>query len=78
MAEQSCEYSDSWFGQWPYSEKNVKGFTFCAKWLGFEESVKDPPAAKDLPRMRKDLSQENLEFYENFESGLGRKEWCAF
>ena len=52
----------------------MKGFTFCAKWLGFEESVKDPPAAKDLPRMRKDLSQENLEFfYENFESGLEEK-----
>ena len=36
--------------------------------------MKDPPAAKDLPRMRKDLSQENLEFfYENFESGLEEK-----
>ena len=71
MAEQTSQYSNPWFGQWPFSESNVKGFEFCATWLGFDETVKDPPAVKDLPRLRKDLSQENLEILDEKTEGSG-------
>ena len=72
MAEQTSQYSNPWFGQWPFSESNVKGFEFCATWLGFDEKVKDPPAVKDLPRLRKDLSQENLEILDEKTEGSGK------
>ena len=61
-SEDSSQYDDAWFGQWSFSESNVMGFATLATWLGFEDAVKAPPAPKDLPRLRKDLSQENLEF----------------
>ena len=63
--DHSVGLDDAFFGQWDISESNIMGFESCASWLGIQDAVKEAPAPKDLPRLRKDSSQENLEFMDS-------------
>lgn len=60
--------SDEFFGMKQQLNENIMSFDAVVTWLGLNETVAVPPAAKDLPRVRKAASEGNLEFLMGAES----------